>query len=67
MLADKLREVRFRYRGTDPRTGQLTPWLDRWDDTRRLPLLVSIEIVPLQGPAWPPMIAALPPSRGDRP
>ena len=43
-----LREVRFRYRGTDPRTGQLTEWLDRWEDTRRLPLLVSIEIVPLQ-------------------
>ena len=67
MLADQLREVRFRYRGTDTRTGQLTEWLDRWEDTRRLPLLVSIEIVPLQGPAWPPMIAALPPPRTDRP
>lgn len=59
VLADDLRAVSFRYRGVDPRNGQLGEWQDRWDDTRRLPTLVSISITPRQGPAWPPMVAAL--------
>ncbi|MGN7837845.1 type II secretion system protein J [Stenotrophomonas sp. 22385] len=66
LLADALREVAFRYRGIDPRNGQLGEWQTRWDDTRRLPLLVEIRIVPQQGPAWPPMVAALSQSRGPR-
>jgi len=66
LLADALREVAFRYRGIDPRSGQLGEWQTRWDDTRRLPLLVEIRIVPQQGPAWPPMVAALSQSRGPR-
>lgn len=67
VLADQLRAVRFRYRGVDPRTGQLGDWQDSWDDTRRLPSLVSISVTPQQGPAWPPMVAALPQQRGARP
>lgn len=66
LLADALREVAFRYRGIDPRSGQLGDWQTRWEDTRRLPLLVEIRIVPQQGPAWPPMVAALSQSRGPR-
>jgi len=66
MLADALREVVFRYRGIDPRSGQLGEWQTQWDDTRRLPLLVEIRIVPLQGPAWPPMVAALSQAQGAR-
>ena len=66
MLADALREVAFRYRGIDPSSGQLGAWQTQWDDTRRLPLLVEIRVVPLQGPAWPPMVAALSQARGAR-
>ena len=58
-LADALRAVSFRYRGIDPRNGQLGEWQDRWEDTRRLPSLVSISVTPRQGPAWPPMVVAL--------
>ncbi|MDY0955951.1 MAG: type II secretion system protein J [Stenotrophomonas rhizophila] len=67
-LADALRAVTFRYRGIDPRNGQLGEWQDRWEDTRRLPSLVSISVTPRQGPAWPPMVVALAQqSRGARP
>lgn len=67
LLADALREVTFRYRGIDQRSGQLGEWQTEWDDTRRLPMLVEIRIAPLQGPPWPPMVAALSQSRGARP
>ncbi|MFG6110046.1 prepilin-type N-terminal cleavage/methylation domain-containing protein [Stenotrophomonas nematodicola] len=67
VLADGLREVRFRYRGIDPRNGELGDWQDTWEDTRRLPSLVSITVTPQQGQAWPPMVAALPQQRGARP
>ena len=67
-LADALRAVSFRYRGIDPRNGQLGDWQDRWEDTRRLPSLVSISVTPRQGPAWPPMVVALAQQpRGVRP
>lgn len=66
VLADGLREVSFRYRGVDVRTGQLGEWQDRWDDTRRLPNLVEIRIAPQQGVAWPPLVVALSQSRGAR-
>ncbi|RRU03814.1 type II secretion system protein J [Stenotrophomonas sp. 278] len=66
VLADALREVRFRYRGVDMRTGQLGDWQDRWEDTRRLPNLVEIRITPQQGAPWPPLIVALSQSRGAR-
>lgn len=67
-LADALRAVSFRYRGIDPRNGQLGEWQDRWEDTRRLPSLVSISVTPRQGPAWPPMVVALAQQpRGARP
>ncbi len=66
VLADALREVQFRYRGVDVRTGQLGDWQTQWDDTRRLPNLVEIRIIPQQGPAWPPLVVALSQSRGAR-
>lgn len=59
-LAEGLQAVRFRYRGLDPDSGRLGEWQDQWQAPRRMPLLVSIEIVPLQGAAWPPLTVALP-------
>jgi len=59
LLVGQLREVTMRYRGLDPATGQWTDWLPRWDDTRRLPVLVSIRVVPERGQAWPELQVAL--------
>ncbi len=60
LLADKLRQVRLRYRGIDPASGALGDWQPQWQVPGQMPLLVSIEIVPAQGPAWPPLVVALP-------
>ena len=59
-LADELRAVRFRYRGVDPQTGLLGDWQDQWPSHARMPLLVSIEVEPARGAAWPPLTVALP-------
>lgn len=58
-LADGLRQVTLRYRGRDETSGQLTDWLDAWPDTRRPPLLVSVQVQPLRGPAWPELRVTL--------
>jgi general secretion pathway protein J len=65
-LADALRDVRFRYRGVDPRSGQLGEWQEHWEDSRRLPNLVEIRIVPAQGLEWPPLVVVLTQSRAAR-
>lgn len=58
VLADALKEVKLRYRGIDPANGQMSDWLPRWVDTRRLPLLVEVQIVPQRGAPWPPLVVA---------
>ena len=58
VLADGLKDVTLRYRGVDPANGQMSDWLPRWDDTRRLPLLVEVQIVPQRGAPWPPLVVA---------
>jgi general secretion pathway protein J len=58
-LADGLADVRFRYRalGAD---GALGAWQERWTQSDRLPLQVSVKIKPAVGAAWPELIIALP-------
>jgi len=58
-LAAGLRRVTLRYRGRDTTTGELGEWLDEWEDTRRLPLLVALQVEPRRGPAWPQLVVAL--------
>lgn len=58
VLVDGLQAVEMRYRGIDAGSGQMTEWLPRWEDTRRLPLLVELRIVPARGAAWPPLVVA---------
>lgn len=58
VLADELKDVKLRYRGIDTSSGQITEWLPRWDDTRRLPLLVEVQIVPAKGAPWPALVVA---------
>ena len=59
LLADGLRQVTLRYRGMDETTGAMGDWVDAWPDTRRLPVLVSVQVQPLRGPAWPDLRVAL--------
>lgn len=59
VLVDELRAVTLRYRGIDAASGQLGDWVTQWNDTRRLPLLVSMQIRPVRGPPWPELQVAL--------
>jgi len=58
-LAGELSEVRFRYRGLDGE-NRLGEWQDQWEEPGVLPLLVSIDIVDIDGRRWPRMVVALP-------
>ena len=60
LLAEDLKQVKLRYRGTDPNTGAMGRWQDSWDSPGRMPALVAIEITPARGGAWPPRGVALP-------
>lgn len=58
ILAEGIAELRISYLGRDASATDVdTPtWRDRWDDRQRLPLLVKIEVKPVKGPAWPPLV-----------
>jgi general secretion pathway protein J len=62
-LATGLSDVQFRYRALDA-TGALGDWQERWTDTDRLPLQVSVRITPAAGAAWPDLVIALPVASG---
>lgn len=59
VLVEGLREARFRYRALD-QDGRLGEWLDRWEATEQLPLLVEVTMVDRSGAVWPPVVVALP-------
>lgn len=65
VIADGLRSVQLRYRGLDPLLGRLGDWRGEWPwvDHLRPPQLVEITVQPLQGPAWPPLLVAIPQTR----
>ncbi|MFT3763165.1 MAG: prepilin-type N-terminal cleavage/methylation domain-containing protein [Pseudoxanthomonas sp.] len=58
VLAEGVREVRFRYRGPDAE-GRLGPWQDEWKLQDRLPLLVAMQAQDAQGRDWPELVVAL--------
>ncbi len=58
LLAENLKEVRFRYRGLD-QEGKLGEWQERWNAVEALPLQVSVDIQSADGPPWPTLIVAL--------
>jgi general secretion pathway protein J len=63
VLAEGIDEVRFQYFGREPLARDDAPtWRDRWTDKQRLPLLVKVEVKPLKGSPWPPMVVE--PRRG---
>ena len=58
VLADAIASVRFGYFGRDPGSADsVTPtWRDRWDDPQRLPDLIRVDVKPVNGAPWPPLI-----------
>ena len=62
-LADRLASAQFRYRALDA-SGKLGDWQERWTDTDRLPLQVSVRITPAGGAPWPDLVIALPVANG---
>ncbi len=58
VLADGISEVHFAYLGRDAAASSLvTPtWRDHWDDTQRLPDLISIDVIAANGVPWPTLI-----------
>jgi general secretion pathway protein J len=59
VLADGLREVRFRYRTLDE-DGGMGDWQDRWEAHEQLPLQVQILLVDRDGRVWPPLVVSPP-------
>lgn len=57
VLADGLREARFRYRGLDAE-GRLGDWQEEWTAVEQLPLLVEIRLVGRDGRDWPTLVVA---------
>jgi general secretion pathway protein J len=55
VLADNIGQLTLGYFGRDPDAlPSVAPtWRDHWDDTQQLPLMIRIDVVPKQGPAWP--------------
>lgn len=59
LLVGELADARFRYRALDG-NGELTDWMDRWETSEQLPLLVEISLVDANGRAWPTLVVSLP-------
>ncbi len=59
-LLDRIDSAEFRFLGRDD-TGELTPWVDTWEETDKLPVAISLDIEFEEGAytAWPLMVAAI--------
>jgi len=58
VLADGIAELKVSYYGRDANAADVDApsWRDRWDDKQRLPLLMRIEVTPVKGARWPPLV-----------
>jgi general secretion pathway protein J len=62
VLADGIRTLKLQYFGSVYEQGpdESQPiWRDRWDDRLQWPVLIRVDVTPVQGPAWPPLIVEL--------
>ena len=58
VLAEGIAELRMSYfgRDTDANVASTPTWRDQWDDPQRLPLIIRIDVKPVLGSPWPPLI-----------
>lgn len=58
VLAEGIAELKLSYFGRDPNASDADAptWRDRWDDRNQLPLLVRIEVKPVNREPWPPLV-----------
>ena len=58
VLAEGIDSIRIDYLGRDPNSADANAatWRDRWDDKQKLPMLIRIEIRPVNAPAWPLLV-----------
>jgi len=58
VLAEGIGELRMSYfgRDTDANVASAPTWRDQWDDPQRLPLIIRIDVKPVLGAPWPPLI-----------
>jgi len=63
LMADGLRNARFRYRGLNEK-GQPGPWQEAWRTAEILPLQVAVEVETEAGARWPELIVTLVHSEG---
>jgi general secretion pathway protein J len=58
VLAERIAELKVSYFGRDPNASDADAptWRDRWDDRNRLPLLVRVEVKPVDREPWPPLV-----------
>ena len=60
VIADDVKELKMGYYGRDRGASyDVEPtWRDRWDNPQTLPILIRVEVTPLRGASWPPLIVA---------
>ena len=60
VLADDIKSIKITYFGRERGVAldQAPTWRNTWEDTQLLPVLVQIEVVPLRGDPWPPIMVA---------
>jgi general secretion pathway protein J len=60
VLADDIKSLKVEYLGRDRGVAldQAPTWRNTWEDTQLLPVLVRIEVVPVRGDPWPPILVA---------
>ena len=59
VLAERMRAVRFRYRGLDA-DNNLGAWQDQWSTPDALPLEIEVDLQDAEGRDWPPLVIAPP-------
>jgi general secretion pathway protein J len=55
VLANDIDQLTIGYYGREPNAAAdaRATWRDHWDDPQQLPMMIRIDVVPKQGPAWP--------------
>ena len=60
VLADDIKSLQLGYYGRDKGAGyEVAPtWRERWDDAQLLPILIRLDVTPVKGLPWPPLVIA---------